>query len=87
MSLSNIIALNNTERFQKIGYVRISRLHHDISTWLLHSVFFLNCTIWRRAPPSVAATQEHYSPWNLVFQHNFVAPDSRRQSHAGNSIA
>jgi hypothetical protein len=87
MSLSNIIALNSTEKLQEIEYVPISRLHNDISTGLLHSEFFLNCTIWRNAPPSSAAPQEHYSPWDLVLQHNFVGPDSEKQSHARNSIA
>jgi hypothetical protein len=87
MSLSNIIALGSTEKIQKIEYVPVSRLHNDISTWLLHPVFLLNCTIWRKAPASVAAPQGHYSPWNLVFQHNSVAPDSEKQSHARNSIA
>src|SRR4030042_2722279 len=75
-SLPNIIALNGTEKIQKIEYVPVSRLHNDISTWLLHSVFLLNCTIWRKAPASVAAPQRHYNPRNLVFQHNSVAPAS-----------
>jgi hypothetical protein len=82
-----MIALNSTEGFQKIECVPISRLHKDISTWLLYPVFFLNCTIQREPPPSVAAPQGHYSPWNLVFQHNSVAPDSEKQSHARNSTA
>ena len=87
MSLPNIIALNSAGEFQKSEYVRISRLHNDISTWLLNSAFFLNCTIWRSAPPSVAAPQGHYSPWYPVFQHYFVAPDSEKQSHGRNGIA
>jgi len=43
--------------------------------------------IRRNVPPSVAAPQEHYNPWDAVFQYDSVAPDSKRQGYASKSIA